>query len=159
MPPDTAAGSPGPFDRKTPSGSSARTSSALVVAGSDEQQREWLTPCVESFRLVSFCLSEPGAGSDVAGLRTTARKVGDDYVINGSKTYITNGTRADFVTLMVKTDADAGHGEVHHGGVRHHRSFALGEEHLVASAFVGERGASDGQRDLMPLDLLGDWFK
>ena len=53
--------------------------------------------------------SEPGAGSDVAGLRTTAIKDGDDYVINGSKTYITNGTRADFVTLMVKTDPEAGH--------------------------------------------------
>ena len=60
-------------------------------------------------RIAALGVSEPGAGSDVAGLRTTARLVGDEYVINGSKTYITNGTRADFVTLMVKTDTEAGH--------------------------------------------------
>jgi citronellyl-CoA dehydrogenase len=53
-------------------------------------------------------VSEPGAGSDVAGLRTTARLVGDEYIINGSKTYITNGTRASFVTCMVKTNPEAG---------------------------------------------------
>ena len=77
--------------------------------GSREVKDEFLVPAIRGDKIAALGVSEPGAGSDVAGLRTTARAVGDEYVINGSKTYITNGTRADFVTLMVKTDADAGH--------------------------------------------------
>ncbi|MGB5702281.1 MAG: acyl-CoA dehydrogenase family protein [Polyangiales bacterium] len=77
--------------------------------GSREVKDEFLAPALRGDKIAALGVSEPGAGSDVAGLRTTARKVGDDYVINGSKTYITNGTRADFVTLMVKTDPEAGH--------------------------------------------------
>ena len=77
--------------------------------GSREVKDEFLAPAIAGDKIAALGVSEPGAGSDVAGLRTTARAVGDEYVINGSKTYITNGTRADFVTLMVKTDADAGH--------------------------------------------------
>ena len=77
--------------------------------GSREVKDEFLAPAISGDKVAALGVSEPGAGSDVAGLRTTARAVGDDYVINGSKTYITNGTRADFVTLMVKTDPDAGH--------------------------------------------------
>ena len=77
--------------------------------GSREVKDEFLTPAIAGDKIAALGVSEPGAGSDVAGLRTTARAVGDDYVINGSKTYITNGTRADFITLMVKTDPDAGH--------------------------------------------------
>jgi citronellyl-CoA dehydrogenase len=77
--------------------------------GSREVKDEFLAPAIRGDKVAALGVSEPGAGSDVAALRTTARKVGDDYVINGSKTYITNGTRADFVTLMVKTDPEAGH--------------------------------------------------
>jgi citronellyl-CoA dehydrogenase len=77
--------------------------------GTDEQKKEFLEPALKGEKIAALGVSEPGAGSDVAGIRTTARLVGDEYVINGSKTYITNGTRADFVTLMVKTDPDAGH--------------------------------------------------
>ena len=77
--------------------------------GSREVKDEFLAPAIRGDKVAALGVSEPGAGSDVAGLRTTARKAGDDYVINGSKTYITNGTRADFVTLMVKTDPEAGH--------------------------------------------------
>jgi citronellyl-CoA dehydrogenase len=77
--------------------------------GSREVKDEFLAPAIRGDKVAALGVSEPGAGSDVAGLRTTARAVGDDYVINGSKTYITNGTRADFVTLMVKTDPEAGH--------------------------------------------------
>jgi citronellyl-CoA dehydrogenase len=77
--------------------------------GSREVKEEFLAPAIRGDKVAALGVSEPGAGSDVAGLRTTARAVGDDYVINGSKTYITNGTRADFVTLMVKTDPEAGH--------------------------------------------------
>jgi citronellyl-CoA dehydrogenase len=77
--------------------------------GSREVKDEFLAPAIRGDKIAALGVTEPGAGSDVAGLRTTARAVGDEYVINGSKTFITNGTRADFVTLMVKTDPDAGH--------------------------------------------------
>ncbi len=77
--------------------------------GTDEQKKEFLEPAIKGEKIAALGVSEPMAGSDVAGLRTTARLVGDEYIINGSKTYITNGTRCDFVTLMVKTDVDAGH--------------------------------------------------
>jgi len=77
--------------------------------GTDEQKAEFLKPALQGEKIAALGVSEPGAGSDVAGLRTTAKLVGDEYVINGSKTYITNGTRCDFVTLMVKTDPEAGH--------------------------------------------------
>ena len=77
--------------------------------GSREVKDEFLVPAISGDKVAALGVTEPGAGSDVAALRTTARAVGDDYIINGSKTFITNGTRADFVTLMVKTDADAGH--------------------------------------------------
>jgi len=80
--------------------------------GTDEQKEEFLRPALEGKRIAALGVSEPGAGSDVAGIRTTAKKVGGDYVINGSKTYITNGTRSDFVTLLVKTDPDAGYGGI-----------------------------------------------
>jgi citronellyl-CoA dehydrogenase len=80
--------------------------------GTDEQKREFLAPAIKGERIAALGVSEPGAGSDVVGLRTTAVKDGDDYRINGSKTFITNGTRADFVTLLVKTDPEAGHGGV-----------------------------------------------
>jgi citronellyl-CoA dehydrogenase len=81
----------------------------LSDLASREVKDEFLAPAIAGDKIAALGVSEPGAGSDVAGLRTTARKVGDDYVINGSKTYITNGTRADFITLMVKTDPEAGH--------------------------------------------------
>ncbi len=77
--------------------------------GSREVKDEFLAPAIRGDKVAALGVTEPGAGSDVAGLRTTARAVGDEYVINGSKTFITNGTRADFITLMVKTDPDAGH--------------------------------------------------
>lgn len=77
--------------------------------GTKEQIEEFLVPALRGDKIAALGVSEPGAGSDVAGLRTTARSEGGDYVINGSKTYITNGTRADFVTLLCKTNPEAGH--------------------------------------------------
>ncbi len=76
--------------------------------GTKEQIAEFLTPALKGEQIASLGVSEPNAGSDVAGIQTVAKKDGDDYVINGSKTYITNGTRADFVTLLVKTNPEAG---------------------------------------------------
>jgi citronellyl-CoA dehydrogenase len=77
--------------------------------GTPEQIEEFLKPALRGEKIAALGVSEPGCGSDVAAMRTWARKDGDDYIINGSKTFITNGTRADFITLMLKTDPDAGH--------------------------------------------------
>jgi citronellyl-CoA dehydrogenase len=76
--------------------------------GTKEQKEEFLTPAIRGEKIVALGVSEPNAGSDVAGIQTVARRDGDDYVINGSKTFITNGTRADFVTLLVKTSPERG---------------------------------------------------
>ena len=71
--------------------------------GTPEQKKEFLAPALAGEKIAALGISEPDAGSDVANLRTTARRVGDDYVINGAKMWITNGTRADFITLAVRT--------------------------------------------------------
>jgi citronellyl-CoA dehydrogenase len=79
--------------------------------GTDEQKREFLEPALKGEKIAALGVSEPGCGSDVANMKTTARIDGDDYVINGSKMWITNGTRADFITLGVRT------GEAGYGGI------------------------------------------
>ena len=77
--------------------------SALADEASDELKQAWLAPAIRGERIGSIGVSEPGAGSDVASITTRARRDGDEYVISGQKTYITNGTRADFITLAVRT--------------------------------------------------------
>lgn len=79
--------------------------------GSDELKSEFLAPAVRGERVAALGITEPSCGSDVAALRTTARRVGDDFIIDGSKTFITNGTRCDFVTLAVRTGGP-GHGGI-----------------------------------------------
>ena len=76
--------------------------------GTKEQIEEFLKPALAGDKIASLGVSEPAAGSDVAGIKTVAKKDGGDYVINGQKTFITNGTRADFVTLLAKTNPEAG---------------------------------------------------
>src|SRR5262249_36234711 len=71
--------------------------------GTPEQKREFLAPAIRGDKIAALGISEPNCGSDVASIRTTARTDGDDYVINGAKCWITNGTRADFITLAVRT--------------------------------------------------------
>src|SRR5580698_8625291 len=80
----------------------------IADLGTKEQIAEFLTPAIRGEKIAALGVSEPNAGSDVAGIETWAKKDGDDYIINGSKTFITNGCRADFVTLLVKTKPDAG---------------------------------------------------
>src|SRR2546421_10827037 len=80
----------------------------VIGFGSNEQKRTWLTPLLESPILCSFGLSEPGAGSDVASLKTTAVREGDEYVINGSKTFITNAGYAAWTVVFAKTDPKSG---------------------------------------------------
>ncbi|HET8945999.1 MAG TPA: acyl-CoA dehydrogenase family protein [Candidatus Polarisedimenticolia bacterium] len=81
----------------------------IIVGASDEQKRRILTPMTEEFRLAAYCVTEPQAGSDVAGMKTTARKVGDDYVLKGQKMWITNGSTADWYFVVAYTDESQKH--------------------------------------------------
>jgi acyl-CoA dehydrogenase len=82
--------------------------SPVILFGSPEQKTRWLPPLIERPLLCSFGLSEPGAGSDVAALRSTAVCDGDEYVLNGSKTFITNAGYAEWAVVFAKTDPAAG---------------------------------------------------
>jgi len=82
---------------------------ALAANGSEELQREFLRPSIAGEYVSCIGVSEPGAGSDVASLRTTARRDGDDYVINGSKMWITNGTQADWMCMLANTGDGPAH--------------------------------------------------
>src|SRR3954469_14000088 len=77
--------------------------------GTEEQKQAYLVPAIRGEKISCLGITEPDAGSDVAGIKTRAVRDGDEYVINGSKTYITNGHRADFIVLVTKTDPDAGY--------------------------------------------------
>jgi acyl-CoA dehydrogenase len=94
---------------QTSLGANGLASAPVMLGGTEEVKREFAEDLVASPKLASFCLTEPDAGSDVSGMRTTAVKQGDKYVINGSKCFITNGGYADFYTVYAKTDKDAGH--------------------------------------------------
>ena len=81
----------------------------VVIAGTDDQKRKWLPPLLESPILCSFGLTEPNAGSDVSGIQTTAVRRGDEYVINGSKMFITNAGHASWLVVFASTDKTKGH--------------------------------------------------
>jgi acyl-CoA dehydrogenase len=81
----------------------------VLIAGSDEQKRRWLPPLLEAPLLCSFGLTEPDAGSDVARIKSTAVRRGDEYVLNGSKTFITNAGHAHWTVVFAKTDPAKGH--------------------------------------------------
>jgi alkylation response protein AidB-like acyl-CoA dehydrogenase len=83
--------------------------SYLVHMTTDEQKERWLPGFVSGELITAVAMSEPGAGSDLAGIKTTAVRDGDDYVINGAKTFISSGILADLVVTAVKTDPAAGH--------------------------------------------------
>ena len=78
--------------------------------GTEEQKARWLPKCVSGENILAVAITEPGAGSDVAGLRTRAEDKGDHYLLNGSKTYISNGINADLVVVVARTGAGRSHG-------------------------------------------------
>jgi acyl-CoA dehydrogenase len=80
----------------------------LVAYGSEEQKKHWLPRMVSGETATAIAMTEPGAGSDLQGIRTTAKRDGNHYVLNGSKTYITNGQHAGLVIVVAKTDPAAG---------------------------------------------------
>jgi len=81
----------------------------VLLAGTDEQKREWLPPLVAEPLLCSFGLTEPGAGSDVSAIQSTATRDGGDYLLNGSKMFITNAGEAAWFVVFASTDREAGH--------------------------------------------------
>jgi acyl-CoA dehydrogenase len=81
----------------------------LGIGASEQTKKKYLGMLTESLKLAAFCLTEPDAGSDVSGMKTSAVRQGDKYVLNGSKCFITNGGYADWFTVYAKTDKDAGH--------------------------------------------------
>src|SRR5436190_9176736 len=81
----------------------------ILKFGTEEQKQEWAAPAIMGEKILCLGITEPDAGSDVAGIKTRAVKDRDEYVINGSKTFITNGHRAHVIVLVTKTDPDAGY--------------------------------------------------
>ena len=81
----------------------------LTSLGTEEQKRRWLPGCVSGEKITAIAMTEPGAGSDLQGVRTTAVDKGDHYLLNGSKTFISNGINADLVIVVARTDPEAGH--------------------------------------------------
>jgi acyl-CoA dehydrogenase len=81
----------------------------VIFSGSKDLQRRFLSPMVEDFAMAAYAVTEPSAGSDVAGLRSTATRHGDDWVLNGQKMWITNASRANWYFVLAKTDPEAGH--------------------------------------------------
>ncbi|XP_048396024.1 medium-chain specific acyl-CoA dehydrogenase, mitochondrial isoform X1 [Stegostoma tigrinum] len=78
----------------------------VILAGSEEQQKKYLGRMTEAPLMCAYCVTEPGAGSDVAGIKTRAEKKGDEYIINGQKMWITNGGKANWYFLLARSDPD-----------------------------------------------------
>jgi alkylation response protein AidB-like acyl-CoA dehydrogenase len=87
---------------------SALGSFPIIIGGNHEQKKRYLPEIAAGTKYAAFCLTESGAGSDASNIQTTARKVGDDYVLNGTKQWITNGKEAHVYTVFAKTDKNKG---------------------------------------------------
>jgi acyl-CoA dehydrogenase len=81
----------------------------ILVAGTEDQKKRFVAPFAEKLQYASFCLTEPGAGSDAGGIATTAKREGDSYIINGRKCFMTNGSYATQYTVFASTDRSKGH--------------------------------------------------
>jgi citronellyl-CoA dehydrogenase len=77
--------------------------------GTEEQKRRWLTPAIQGEQIASIAITEPDAGSDVAGITTVARRFGNEFIVNGSKTFITNGARCHWALVVTKSERERGH--------------------------------------------------
>src|SRR5689334_24844268 len=80
----------------------------IASFGDEDQRRRWLPGCASGELVTAIAMTEPGAGSDLAALRATARRDGDHYVLNGSKTFISNGQLCDLVVVAAKVEVPAG---------------------------------------------------
>jgi acyl-CoA dehydrogenase len=89
-------------------GISHLSTGAILLGGTEKQKKKFLGRMTETYRSACYCLTEPEAGSDAAGMQTFAEKKGDKYILNGSKCYITNGKHADLLCVFAKTDRSLG---------------------------------------------------
>lgn len=89
---------------------SALVAPYIAGLGSDEQKARWLPGCISGDKILAVAMTEPGAGSDLAGMRATAVDKGDHWLLNGSKTYISNGQLADLIIVAARTDPNSKHG-------------------------------------------------
>src|SRR5690606_19877959 len=81
----------------------------LISIANEEQKARWLPGCVSGETITAIAMTEPGAGSDLQGIRTSAVDKGDHYLLNGAKTFISNGINADLVIVVARTNPEAGH--------------------------------------------------
>ncbi|HEY0706141.1 MAG TPA: acyl-CoA dehydrogenase family protein, partial [Polyangia bacterium] len=121
----------------------------LVLAGSDEQKKEYFGRLLNEPLFAAYCCSEPDAGSDVAGLKTKYRKVGDDYVITGQKRWITNGGVANFYTVFARLE-----GTDRHKGIT---CFVVDRD--TAGVSVGKKENKLGQRASNTTDVIFEEVK
>ena len=77
--------------------------------GTEEQKQRWLVPAIKGEQIAALAITEPDAGSDVAGITTVARRFGDEFIVNGRKIFITNGARCDWALVVTKADRERGH--------------------------------------------------
>ena len=119
----------------------------ILLGGSEEQKKKYLSDVASGKRLAAFGLTEANAGSDAAGIRTEARKVGDDYILNGTKQWITNGGEAEIYSVIAMTDRSKGR-QGRDGLYRRkgHGGFHLREERKEAwdKGFSDERARFSG---------------
>lgn len=108
----------------------------VLVAGNDKQKKQFLRPMTEEPIMGAYCVTEPSGGSDVAGIKTTATKKGDEYILNGEKMWITNGGVANWYYVLAKTDPAGGH--------RGLSSFVVPAD--LAGIEVGKKEDNMGQR-------------
>lgn len=129
----------------------------VLVAGNDEQKKRFLAPLTEEFLLCAYCVTEPGAGSDVQGIKTIAKKVGNDYVLNGQKMWITNAAQAEWYFVIAYTDPSKGYKGISGFLVpRHSPGVNVGKhEHKLGQRCSDTRGVSFEEVVVPASNMLG----
>ncbi len=127
----------------------------IMLAGSDEQKRRWLPDLAAGRAIAAYALTEPGAGSDPGAMRTRATRRGDDWVLNGTKIWITNGSVADTIVVFARTDPDAGSRGIS-AFVVDHASTAKGLTRTVIHGKLGIRGSDTAELSFDDVVIPGD---
>jgi len=128
-------------------GATYLVSTPIFLFGTEEQKRKYLVPIAKGEKIAAHAMTEPGTGSDVAAITTTATKSGDKYVINGKKMFITNGDKADIFLLFARTGPKE-------EGKRHHGITAFVAEKGMPGLTVGQRTDVIGLRGDQPVELI-----
>jgi alkylation response protein AidB-like acyl-CoA dehydrogenase len=128
-------------------GATYLVSTPIFLFGNEEQKRKYLVPIAKGEKLAAHAMTEPGAGSDVAAIKTNAQKKGDRYVINGKKMFITNGDKADLFLIFARTSPME-------GSKRHQGVTAFIAEKGMSGLTVGQRTDVIGLRGDQPVELV-----